>query len=160
MTTPTGQISASDIISEMNLAPGTAFSMNNYRGFAGLAPGLAISMSDYKNKFRTTATNLTPSGGGEAPAGLVAHAVTSYTTASTPTGGAGPFTYFWTKTSGDGQIAGSSTAANTNFEDNGTVPGWSIGYFTCTITNTSTGAVGYREITATFYFNDDGSTPP
>lgn len=66
----------------------------------------------------------------------------------TPSGGIGPYTYSWARTSGSGSIT-SSTSATTTFSDVLAPDSSSSGVFRCTVTD-SHGSTATADVTAYF----------
>ena len=99
MATPTGTISMSDVNVELSRAAGTTISLNDtiVRNLAGVSSG-TISMDNLRGKSAYTPMSLGYTGGvGEAYGGC--QTVSASATVSV-SGGIGPFTYVWTRTSG------------------------------------------------------------
>lgn len=123
MTTPTGQISASDVNTELGRASNAAFNINEGsntalgpRFLAGIfTSGTTISMNDLRGKTRFTASGPgTVIGYGQQ---LGAGEITAITDAATITvsGGNSPYTYSWSYVSGDDALAFDPTSASTVF---------------------------------------------
>lgn len=77
--------------------------------------------------------------------------ITTNAATATPTGGIGPYTYLWTKVSGDAISINSATSATTTFTGSGMAsPEERDAIFICTVTDTATGlAVASNSIGAT-----------
>lgn len=120
-----------------------------------------IRMRDASNVLRTVWTALSASAnpstvtgtrGSFGPSALV---VTSNNTTVTPAGGVGPFTYAWTHRSGDSGVnINAPTSATTAFYMSMPAGSSTFADFTCTVTDTASGATATAVVGVYLYHVD------
>ena len=130
----TGPISLANVNVELGLSSTATISLNqaNVRTLAGIASG-TISMSDLRGKSNAPTISISPSSLYTLRSG--AGSATSDAATGSASGGAGGYTYAWTRVSGDSYTINSSTSASTTFTTTLASGQLKSGVYRCTVTS-------------------------